>query len=192
MKVVVVAEVQRFLFRQGLQERARYYGVIFLNQMVLSHHESQGQASCLLPVTCLPSVYCPLFTAFCLLSVCLLSTVCCSLLDAYYLFAFCLLFTAIRLFAFCLLLVALCLSVTYCCLFAIHCLLSTLSASHLLPSVCCSLPSVYWLEVELAAFCPLPVAFYLLPSACYHLPCGSPTARRDLVQRMSCIPCQVC
>jgi len=42
MKVVVVAEVQRFMFRQGLQERARYYGVIFLNQMVLSHHESQG------------------------------------------------------------------------------------------------------------------------------------------------------
>ena len=45
MKVVVVAEVQRFMFRQGLQERARYYGVIFLNQMVLSHHESQGTAS---------------------------------------------------------------------------------------------------------------------------------------------------
>jgi len=44
MKVVVVAEVQRFMFRQGLQERARYYGVIFLNQMVLSHHESQGIA----------------------------------------------------------------------------------------------------------------------------------------------------
>jgi len=41
---VVVAEVQRFMFRQGLQERARYYGVIFLNQMVLSHHESQGIA----------------------------------------------------------------------------------------------------------------------------------------------------
>ena len=27
MKAVVVAEVQRFMFRQGLQERARYYGV---------------------------------------------------------------------------------------------------------------------------------------------------------------------
>lgn len=78
MKVVVVAEVQRFLFRQGLQERARYYGVIFLNQMVLSHHESQGQPSCLLPsahcllpFTCLPSVYCPLLSACkLLLSVC--------------------------------------------------------------------------------------------------------------------------
>lgn len=44
MKVVVVAEVQRFMFRQGLQERARYYGVVFLNQMVLSHHASQGAA----------------------------------------------------------------------------------------------------------------------------------------------------
>ncbi|KAL3136772.1 hypothetical protein ABBQ38_005486 [Trebouxia sp. C0009 RCD-2024] len=42
MKVVVVAEVQRFMFRQGLQERARYYGVVFLNQMVLSHNASQG------------------------------------------------------------------------------------------------------------------------------------------------------
>ena len=42
MKVVVVSEVQRFMFRQGLQERARYYGVVFLNQMVLSHHASQG------------------------------------------------------------------------------------------------------------------------------------------------------
>ena len=44
MKTVVVAEVQRFMFRQGLQERARYYGVVFLNQMVLSHHASQGTA----------------------------------------------------------------------------------------------------------------------------------------------------
>lgn len=42
MKVVLVAEVQRFMFRQGLQERARYYGVIFLNQMVLSHRPDQG------------------------------------------------------------------------------------------------------------------------------------------------------
>lgn len=42
MKVVVVSEVQRFMFRQGLQERARYYGVVFLNQMVLSHNASQG------------------------------------------------------------------------------------------------------------------------------------------------------
>lgn len=45
MKGVVVAEVQRFMFRQGLQERARYYGVVFLNQMVLSHHASQGNNS---------------------------------------------------------------------------------------------------------------------------------------------------
>ena len=44
MKVIVVAEVQRFMFRQGLQERARYYGVIFLNQMVLNHRPDQGEA----------------------------------------------------------------------------------------------------------------------------------------------------
>ena len=42
MKVVVAREVERFLFRPGLQERARYYGVIFLNQMPLSHAPSQG------------------------------------------------------------------------------------------------------------------------------------------------------
>ena len=45
MKVVVVAEVQRFMFRQGLQERARYYGVVFLNQMILSHHASHGKVT---------------------------------------------------------------------------------------------------------------------------------------------------
>ena len=50
MKPVVVAEVQRFMFRQGLQERARYYGVVFLNQMVLSHKPEQGagRSLCLL------------------------------------------------------------------------------------------------------------------------------------------------
>lgn len=42
MKAVVVAEVQRFLFRAGLQERARYYAVVFLNQLQLSHHPSHG------------------------------------------------------------------------------------------------------------------------------------------------------
>ncbi|EIE24712.1 hypothetical protein COCSUDRAFT_14147 [Coccomyxa subellipsoidea C-169] len=42
MKVVMAREVERFLFRPGLQERARYYGVIFLNQMPLSHNASEG------------------------------------------------------------------------------------------------------------------------------------------------------
>lgn len=42
MKAVVVAEVQRFLFRAGLQERARYYAVVFLNQLQLSHHPAHG------------------------------------------------------------------------------------------------------------------------------------------------------
>ena len=42
MKAVVAREVERFLFRPGLAERARYYGVVFLNQMPLSHKASQG------------------------------------------------------------------------------------------------------------------------------------------------------
>lgn len=42
MKPIVVAEVQRFLFRPGLQERARYYAVVFLNQLQLSHHPTHG------------------------------------------------------------------------------------------------------------------------------------------------------
>ena len=42
MKVIITREVEKFLFRPGLQERARYYGVIFLNQMPLSHHAAQG------------------------------------------------------------------------------------------------------------------------------------------------------
>ena len=42
MKGVVTREVERFLFRPGLQERARYYGVVFLNQLPLSHAPAQG------------------------------------------------------------------------------------------------------------------------------------------------------
>ncbi len=42
MKAVVVAEVSSFLFRPGLQERARYYAVVFLNQLQLSHHPTHG------------------------------------------------------------------------------------------------------------------------------------------------------
>jgi hypothetical protein len=42
MKSIVVAEVQRFMFRPGLQERARYYAVVFLNQLQLSHHPTHG------------------------------------------------------------------------------------------------------------------------------------------------------
>jgi hypothetical protein len=30
-------QVERFIFRPGLQDRARYYAVIFLNQLPLSH-----------------------------------------------------------------------------------------------------------------------------------------------------------
>ena len=42
MKVIITREVEKFLFRPGLQERARYYGVIFLNQMPLSHNPALG------------------------------------------------------------------------------------------------------------------------------------------------------
>lgn len=30
-------QVERFLFRPGLQARARYYAILFLNQLALSH-----------------------------------------------------------------------------------------------------------------------------------------------------------
>ena len=42
MKAVVATEVERFVFRPGLKDRAQYYAVIFLNQMVLSHKDSEG------------------------------------------------------------------------------------------------------------------------------------------------------
>lgn len=41
MKAVVVREVERFAFRPGLADRARYYAVVFLNQMVLTHKDSE-------------------------------------------------------------------------------------------------------------------------------------------------------
>jgi ribosome biogenesis protein MAK21 len=40
MKAVVVREVERFAFRPGLADRARYYAVVFLNQMVLTHKDA--------------------------------------------------------------------------------------------------------------------------------------------------------
>ena len=36
----ISTQVERFLFRPGLQERARYYAIVFLNQLVLSHRVS--------------------------------------------------------------------------------------------------------------------------------------------------------
>jgi len=44
MKLVAAREVERFLFRPGLAERARYYAVVFLNQMPLSHSPAHGAA----------------------------------------------------------------------------------------------------------------------------------------------------
>ncbi|CAG9465631.1 unnamed protein product [Pedinophyceae sp. YPF-701] len=42
MKLVVVRECERFVLRPGLPDRARYYAVIFLSQIVLSHREADG------------------------------------------------------------------------------------------------------------------------------------------------------
>ncbi|TPX71380.1 hypothetical protein SpCBS45565_g01118 [Spizellomyces sp. 'palustris'] len=39
MKLVVIKEVERLLFRPNVTDRARYYAVTFLNQTVLSHRE---------------------------------------------------------------------------------------------------------------------------------------------------------
>jgi len=53
MKIVVVREVERFVFRPGLTDRARYYAVVFLNQMVLTHKDSAaaGAAAAGVPTT---------------------------------------------------------------------------------------------------------------------------------------------
>ena len=40
----LIRQVERFVFRPGLSDRARYYAVVYLNQMVLSHREGQGEA----------------------------------------------------------------------------------------------------------------------------------------------------
>ena len=42
MKAVVVKEVEYFLFRPGLKVKARYAGVIFLTQIMLSRREAEG------------------------------------------------------------------------------------------------------------------------------------------------------
>ena len=39
MKYVVVREVENFMYRPGLTDRARYYGVVYLNQIVLSKND---------------------------------------------------------------------------------------------------------------------------------------------------------
>ncbi|XP_033730348.1 CCAAT/enhancer-binding protein zeta-like, partial [Pecten maximus] len=41
MKAVVVAEVERLLYRPNIAKRAQYYGVCFLNQLMLSEEESE-------------------------------------------------------------------------------------------------------------------------------------------------------
>jgi ribosome biogenesis protein MAK21 len=41
MKGVVCGEVERLLFRSNISSKAQYYAICFLNQMVLSHEESE-------------------------------------------------------------------------------------------------------------------------------------------------------
>ncbi|XP_054723250.1 CCAAT/enhancer-binding protein zeta-like [Uloborus diversus] len=41
MKTVVVQEVERFIFRSNLSEKAKYYSLCFLNQIILNHEEYQ-------------------------------------------------------------------------------------------------------------------------------------------------------
>ena len=43
MKPIVVCETEAFIFRPGLQERARYYAIVFLNQLVLSRNPAHGE-----------------------------------------------------------------------------------------------------------------------------------------------------
>ena len=38
-------QVERFVFRPGLIDKARYYAVVFLNQLPLSHRDSEGGAA---------------------------------------------------------------------------------------------------------------------------------------------------
>lgn len=42
MKPIVVRETEAFIFRPGLQERARYYAIVFLNQLILSRNPAHG------------------------------------------------------------------------------------------------------------------------------------------------------
>ncbi|KAJ3180641.1 hypothetical protein HDU87_001754 [Geranomyces variabilis] len=45
MKLVVIKEVERLLFRPNISDRARYYAVTFLNQIVFSHKEQDAAAA---------------------------------------------------------------------------------------------------------------------------------------------------
>ncbi|KAJ3018544.1 hypothetical protein HKX48_002823 [Thoreauomyces humboldtii] len=45
MKLVVIKEVERLLFRPNISDRARYYAITFLNQIVFSHKEQDVAAA---------------------------------------------------------------------------------------------------------------------------------------------------
>ncbi|KAH6602664.1 hypothetical protein BASA61_000891 [Batrachochytrium salamandrivorans] len=48
MKIVIIKEIERLLFRSNIAERAQYYAVTFLNQIVLTHGEADTKAANLL------------------------------------------------------------------------------------------------------------------------------------------------
>lgn len=39
MKIIVVTEVERFVFRPNMSDRARYYSITFLNQIMLTQND---------------------------------------------------------------------------------------------------------------------------------------------------------
>ncbi|QQP56404.1 CCAAT/enhancer binding protein (C/EBP)_ zeta [Caligus rogercresseyi] len=43
MKIVVVKEVERLLFRNNVNPKAQYYGICFLSQIMLSNHEGDEE-----------------------------------------------------------------------------------------------------------------------------------------------------
>lgn len=46
MNLVVAQEAERFLFKPHTPARAVYYGVVFLNQIVLSKRQDKGTRPC--------------------------------------------------------------------------------------------------------------------------------------------------
>ncbi|XP_069808188.1 CCAAT/enhancer-binding protein zeta [Dendropsophus ebraccatus] len=52
MKVVVCLEVERLLYRPNISEKAQYYGICFLNQMIFDHEESDLASQLILVYFC--------------------------------------------------------------------------------------------------------------------------------------------
>jgi len=45
MKIVVIQEIEHLLFRTNISDRAQYYAVIFLNQIILTRTKSGEEAA---------------------------------------------------------------------------------------------------------------------------------------------------